>query len=71
MEESRENDVMTVREFARVTGFTEWAVRTLVNEERLCYIRIGRKIYIHYTKSMARLMLESDRAYRLKSVNPA
>lgn len=45
---------MTVKEFAKETGFTEWAVRTLVNEERVCYIKIGRKVYIHYIKSKAR-----------------
>lgn len=71
MEESRESDVMTIKEFAKVTGFTDWAVRTLINEERICYIKIGRKYYIHYTKSMARLMLESDRAFRIKSVSAA
>ncbi len=71
MKEFKENDVMSVKEFADTTGFSEWAVRKLINEERLCYIKIGRKFYIHYTKSMARLMLESDRGFKIRSMNAA
>jgi excisionase family DNA binding protein len=43
---------MTIREFARASGLSECTVRKLLKEEKLCYMKIGSRYYIHYAKTM-------------------
>lgn len=62
-------EVMTVKEFAQATGFTEWAVRTLIKEERIYYMKIGRKFYIHYAKTMNYWMNDPINGFARKTIS--
>lgn len=50
MKEKKE--IMTVKEFADASGLKECAVRRLVKEQRVCYMKIGSRYYINYPRSM-------------------
>lgn len=52
MEKREKKEIMTVREFAKASGLKECAVRRLIKEQRVCYMKIGSRYYINYPKSM-------------------
>lgn len=51
----KNNDVVTINEFAKKSGLKENTVRKLVKENKVYYFKLGRRIYINYPKTMEHL----------------
>ncbi len=55
METQEKKEVMTVNEFAEVSGIHYVTVRKLIKEEKVYYFRLGNRYYINYPKTMEHL----------------